>query len=82
MLIGIVAVGALIGQIKAGRLRALAAMSEKRFAIFPDVPTANELGYRVTLDMWRGIAVPKGVPRPTIAKLQDAIKHVAELAKR
>ena len=40
--------------------------------MFPDVPTAQELGYRGALDMWRGIAVPKGTPKPVIAKLQDA----------
>jgi tripartite-type tricarboxylate transporter receptor subunit TctC len=38
------------------------------------VPTAKELGYEVALDMWRGIALPKGTPRPIIAKLQDSIK--------
>jgi tripartite-type tricarboxylate transporter receptor subunit TctC len=28
--------------------------------------------------MWRGIAVPKGVPRPIVAKLQDVIKQTVE----
>jgi putative tricarboxylic transport membrane protein len=32
----------------------------------------------VTLDMWRGIAAPKGVPRPIVAKLQDAIKRTVD----
>jgi tripartite-type tricarboxylate transporter receptor subunit TctC len=42
------------------------------------VPTANELGYSVTLDMWRGIAVPKGTPRPVIVRLQDAIRRTVD----
>jgi tripartite-type tricarboxylate transporter receptor subunit TctC len=69
---------ALVAHVKSGDLRILAVLGSKKDPIFPDVPTANELGYRVTLDMWRGIAVPKGVPRPTIAKLQDAIRHTVE----
>jgi tripartite-type tricarboxylate transporter receptor subunit TctC len=28
--------------------------------------------------MWRGIAVPKGTPKPVVAKLQDAIKRTVE----
>jgi putative tricarboxylic transport membrane protein len=32
----------------------------------------------VTLDMWRGIAAPKGVPRPIVARLQDAIKRTVD----
>ena len=65
---------ALVSHVKSGDLRVLAVLGSKRDPVFPDVPTASELGYDVKLDMWRGIAVPKGVPRPTIAKLQDAIK--------
>jgi tripartite-type tricarboxylate transporter receptor subunit TctC len=38
------------------------------------VPTAKELGFPVALDMWRGIAVPEGTPKPVIAKLQQSIK--------
>src|ERR1700732_4645853 len=55
---------ALVSHVKSGDLRVLALLGSKRDQIFPDVPTANELGYAVTLDMWRGIAVPKGVSRP------------------
>ena len=32
----------------------------------------------VTLDMWRGIAVPKNTPKAVVAKLQDAIKQSVE----
>ena len=48
----------LIGQIKGGRLRALAAMNEKRFAIFPDVPTAAEAGLR-GMEGGSGTACPR-----------------------
>jgi len=65
---------ALVGQVKSGELRLLAMLGEKRDPVFPDVPTAKELGYPIALDMWRGIAVPTGTPKPVVAKLQDAIK--------
>jgi tripartite-type tricarboxylate transporter receptor subunit TctC len=65
---------AVVSHVKSGDLRVLAVLGSKRDPVFPDVPTAKELGYDVALDMWRGIALPKGTPRPIIGKLQDAIK--------
>jgi tripartite-type tricarboxylate transporter receptor subunit TctC len=69
---------ALVPHVKSGDLRVLAVLGEKRDPVFPEVPTAKELGYSVALDMWRGIAVPTGTPKPIIAKLQDAIKASVE----
>ena len=63
---------------KSGKLRVLAMLGGARDPVFPDVPTAKEQGYGVALDMWRGIAVPKGTPRAVIAKLQEAIKKTVE----
>jgi tripartite-type tricarboxylate transporter receptor subunit TctC len=69
---------ALVAHVKSGDLRVLAVLGTKRDPIFSDAPTAKELGFPVTLDMWRGIAVPGGTPKPIIAKLQDAIKQSVE----
>jgi tripartite-type tricarboxylate transporter receptor subunit TctC len=69
---------ALVPQVKSGDVRVLAVLGLKRDPIFPDVPTAKELGYPVALDMWRGIAVPKGTPRAVVVKLQDAIKRTVD----
>jgi putative tricarboxylic transport membrane protein len=69
---------ALVAQVKSGDLRVLAVLGSKRDPVFPDVATATELGYAVALDMWRGIAVPKGAPKPVIAKLEDSIKRTVE----
>src|SRR4051812_39780959 len=69
---------ALVSQVKSGDLRVLAVLGSNRDAVFPDVPTAKELGFEVELDMWRGIAVPKGTPKPVIAKLEDSIKRTVE----
>src|SRR6266849_2437206 len=67
-----------VSHVKSGDLRVLAVLGSKRDPVFPDVPTANELGYSVTLDMWRGIAVPKGTPTPIIARLQDVIERTVD----
>lgn len=65
---------AFIAHVKNGDLRVLAVLGSERDPIFPDVPTAREQGYDVALDMWRGIAVPKGTPPAVIATLQEAIR--------
>jgi tripartite-type tricarboxylate transporter receptor subunit TctC len=69
---------AVVPHIKSGELRAIAVLGSQRDPILPDVKTAQEQGYKVSLDMWRGIAVPKGTPKPVIARLQDAIKKTVE----
>jgi len=66
--------GALVSHVKAGSLRVLAALSAKRDPFFPEVPTAQEQGFKVSAELWRGIAVPKGTPKKIIARLEDAIR--------
>jgi tripartite-type tricarboxylate transporter receptor subunit TctC len=66
--------GALAPHVKAGKLRILATLATVREPAFPDVPTALEQGFQFQADMWRGIAAPKGTPRPVVAKLEDAIR--------
>jgi tripartite-type tricarboxylate transporter receptor subunit TctC len=65
---------ALVAHVKSGDVRILAVLGSERDPVLPDVPSAKELGFPVALDMWRGIAVPEGTPKPVIAKLQQAIK--------
>jgi tripartite-type tricarboxylate transporter receptor subunit TctC len=69
---------ALVSHVKNGDLRVLAVLGSKRDPVFPDVPTATELGHLVALDMWRGIAVPKGTSKPIVARLQDVIKRTVD----
>ncbi len=74
---------AIAGQLKAGTVRMLVAVSAQRDPLLPDVPTAQELGYKVALDAWRGVAVPKATPKSVIAALENAIRvtvHSAEFA--
>jgi tripartite-type tricarboxylate transporter receptor subunit TctC len=69
---------ALIGQVKSGELRVLAALGSKRDRIFPDIPTATEAGFPVALDLWRGIVVPKGTPAEAVKKLEESIRGTVE----
>ena len=65
-------------QIKAGKLRVLAVCDHKRDPDLPAVPTAIEEGVEAVDINWRGIAVPKGTPRPIIEKLGSAVKKMTE----
>jgi tripartite-type tricarboxylate transporter receptor subunit TctC len=66
---------------KSGHVRFLAALIAERDPAFPNVPTAREQGYDVRLEAWRGIAAPKGTPKPVIAALEGAIKRTVESAE-
>src|SRR5712675_2605940 len=59
---------AVVAHVKSGDLRVLAVLGSKHDPVFPDVATATELGYPVALDMWRGVAVPKGTSKAIVAK--------------
>jgi tripartite-type tricarboxylate transporter receptor subunit TctC len=60
--------------VKAGSLRVLAVTSGERAAIFPDVPTIAESGYRAsTLDVWVGFFAPADTPAPVVARLNREI---------
>jgi tripartite-type tricarboxylate transporter receptor subunit TctC len=64
-----------IEHIKAGKLRIIALFAEKRFEMFPDVPTVKEQGINFVMGMWRGLIAPKGTPPDVIKKLHDAFKQ-------
>lgn len=70
--------GALAGHVAGGRVRVLALLTTQRDSLFPDVPTARELGFDVALDAWRGIAVPRGTPPAVIAVLEKAIRETVQ----
>jgi tripartite-type tricarboxylate transporter receptor subunit TctC len=69
---------AIAGQLKAGAVRILTVVSAQRDPLLPDVPTAHELGHKVALDAWRGIAAPKGTPKAVVATLENAIRSTVQ----
>lgn len=61
-------------QVKAGKLRALAVLSPKRFAAAPDIPTAAEQGYPgIDASVWFGLFAPAGTPKAIVMKINQAV---------
>ncbi len=72
-------VPALLGQIRAGALPALAVTAEQRIAVLPDVPTAIEAGVPgLVSETWYGVLGPAGIPPARIATLNAAIRAATE----
>ena len=66
-----------LGQIKGGKLRALAVASDKRMPALPNVPTIGESGYPgFEAWAWQGFVVPAGTPRSVVDRLNGAFKKV------
>ncbi len=64
-------------QIQAGRLRAIAVTTAKRFPLLPDIPTIAEAGYPGFEALaWNGILVAAGTPRPIIQRLNTEINAI------
>lgn len=66
---------AAVGQIKGGKMRALAGWGDKRLPLMPDLPTFKELGYQdVEFYIWSGVFAPAGTPAPAVARLRAAVR--------
>jgi tripartite-type tricarboxylate transporter receptor subunit TctC len=66
-----------VSQIKAGKLKALAATSKERSEIFPDVPTFVEQGFADTIaNQWAGTLAPARTPAAVIGRLSTAFAAV------
>jgi tripartite-type tricarboxylate transporter receptor subunit TctC len=60
--------------IGSGKIRPYAVLSKTRWAKAPDIPTFEESGVSgLNWSLWQGLWVPKGTPRPVIAKLNAAV---------
>lgn len=67
-------------QLKAGKLRALAATTVKRSTFFPEVPTMIESGipgYDFTT--WYALVLPAATPQPVVNRLNDDLAKIAAL---
>lgn len=60
--------------IKAGKLRALVLLSDKRSPAVPDIPTYAEMGFpQMGGGGWFGVVAPAGTPAAVVARLNMAI---------
>jgi tripartite-type tricarboxylate transporter receptor subunit TctC len=63
--------------VKTGKLKALAVSTVKRSAVFPDVPTMVESGFKgFEVDSWYAMFVPAKTPQAIIERLNKATVNV------
>ncbi len=73
----IVPAAAVVAQVRAGRLRALAVSTSKRSPLMPDLPTIAEAGVAgYEYNAWNGVFAPKGTPRAVIRSWHAALQKV------
>jgi tripartite-type tricarboxylate transporter receptor subunit TctC len=72
---------ALAAPVKQGQVRLIAALIPNRDPALPEVATAREQGVDVSLEAWRGIAVPRGTPRAVITQIESAIRNTVGSAE-
>jgi len=71
---------ALIGNINAGKFRALAVTGSRRSGVLPDVPTINETVLPgMDNKSWQGLLAPKGTPPEIVAKLNAEIVRILKM---
>ena len=65
--------------IRAGKLRPLAVLAEKRLAEYPDIPTLAEAGFPgVGTLHWQSMLAPANTPKPVLETLHKAILNAAK----
>jgi len=63
------------GQIKSGKVRAIAVMAPQRSPALPDVPTTAELGQpKLLSSTWLALLAPKGTP-PAVIQRMNAVSN-------
>jgi tripartite-type tricarboxylate transporter receptor subunit TctC len=74
---GTMAVPGAIPLVKAGKVRGLAVLSEKRVPALPQIPTAVESGVEgFVVSIWYGILAPAATPRNVINRLNSELHKV------
>jgi tripartite-type tricarboxylate transporter receptor subunit TctC len=72
-------VASVITQIRAGKVRPLAVLTEHRVALLPDVPTGIEAGVKgFVMPLWYGMFAPAGTPREIVTRLNGALVKVLQ----
>jgi tripartite-type tricarboxylate transporter receptor subunit TctC len=75
---GFIETPAVVPQVAAGNLRALAVTNPTRIPELPDLPTLAEAGVpEVVAGTWFGLFAPTGTPAPIVKKLETAARQIA-----
>ena len=65
--------------IRAGNMRVLAQITEKRLPAFPDVPTLREAGFDVpAVPQVRGVVAPPGIPKENVAYWEEVFRKLTQ----
>jgi tripartite-type tricarboxylate transporter receptor subunit TctC len=72
--------GPVSGQVKGGKVRALAVAAPHRSEDLPDVPTMKEAGADVDAVLWSGIFVPRQTPPAIVKKLEGELMRIMRQA--
>jgi tripartite-type tricarboxylate transporter receptor subunit TctC len=66
-------------QAKAGKVKGIAVLAEKRVAIIPDLATSGEQGLPgVEASVWNAFFLPKGTPEPIVRRLNKAMSDMLD----
>jgi tripartite-type tricarboxylate transporter receptor subunit TctC len=72
---------AVLSNIKAGKLRALATTGLQRWAGLPDLPTVAEQGVTgYDVRSWAGLMAPAGTPRPIVDRLNQEVQKALQVS--
>ena len=82
--IAMIGIGNVMGQIKAGKMTALALVNNIRTPLLPDVPTWADLGYKgAASETWYGLFAPAGTPKAIVERLnREIVQAVSDPAFR
>jgi tripartite-type tricarboxylate transporter receptor subunit TctC len=72
-----IAIGGLVGNIRAGTVKALVQTGAERWPELPDVPTMQEAGIpNAVVETWQMLLGPANMPAPVVQKLTEAVRAI------
>src|SRR4026209_2998770 len=75
--IGLLGLGNVISNIRAGKMTALALVNNIRTPLLPEPPTLADVAHQgAPSQTWYGLFAPAGTPRPVIDKISGEVKRV------
>jgi tripartite-type tricarboxylate transporter receptor subunit TctC len=72
----------ILGQVKGGRVRALAVTTAARSPVAPELPSLEQSGYKGSAtELWWGVLAPAGTPQPVVDRLNTEINRIIASAE-